>query len=265
MQSLKDKLSGQPAPTMQTGVQDDTQRTQNLLRTKLGKASTDSQTPRISNLQEQQAVSAATAGLDQMQVQGRLRAEQLQNQEDQVNTQFQEQSLDNKAKLAELDDAFTRRSEEILNELSRADKTLDSERKTAKLEQLGFMLRLQDKDYLANLEREGARARLENQINYKEQLARDIFNEDLDAFKDEIMFREFINAEQRDFDDYLNQMDINSAMKVAKSKLKNEKSKAMWSGGASMVMGALGGGGGGTAASSVGNSDDGLTEADSDF
>jgi hypothetical protein len=247
MDSLKSKLSGQPAPTMQTGVQDDTQRTQSLLRTKLGKATaSDSSTPRISNLQEQQSAVTADAGLQQNQLQGILRAEQVGQQEDQIKSAEAEQTLDNKSKLADMQNAFELRSNDILNELERA----------AKLEQLGFLLRLQDKDYLTNLERAGREARLNNELSFKEQMSKDIFAEDLDVFKDDLGFKEFINANQRDFEEMLHNMDLQSAEKLAKAKFKAEKTKAIWSGGASAITSGLGmrGNSGGGAAPTGGES-----------
>jgi hypothetical protein len=257
MDSLKSKLSGQPAPTINSGVQDDTQRTQSLLRTKLGKATTsDSSTPRISNLQEQQSAVTADAGLQQNQLQGILRAEQVGQQEDQIKSTEAEQTLDNKSKLADMQNAFELRSNDILNELERSDKTLTEERKAAKLEQLGFLLRLQDKDYLTNLERAGREARLNNELSFKEQMSKDIFAEDLDVFKDDLGFKEFINANQRDFEEMLHNMDLQSAEKLAKAKFKAEKTKAIWSGGASAITSGLGmrGNSGGGAAPTGGES-----------
>lgn len=227
--TLMDTIRGNlEQPGGQSQQADQTERTQSLLRAKLGKAGGIGTTPRISSIQEQQAQQQTRLGQQRQQTEGMLRGAELGQQERAIQVREQEQLADIGERRQDIEQRFNLQSSNILSELEREGRKLDDKRQTAKMEQLGFQLRLQDKAYLADLEREGRRARLDDSLSFKEQLAKDNFADMEELFRDKIDFRQLANMSDREFKEELARMDANYAMEMAHEAEKQQAKMAKW-------------------------------------
>ncbi|MCF1193253.1 hypothetical protein LRR18_16810, partial [Mangrovimonas sp. AS39] len=119
------------------------------------------------------------------------------------------------SQLEEYRSAFERQSDNLLRDFERDSRQLDDTRTQAKTEQLGFLLRLQDKQYIDQLQMEGEKARLNTNLGFKEAAFRSQLEDNMTLFRNDQMFKKFVNSSEREFRDQLSKMDINYAMQVA--------------------------------------------------
>jgi len=215
MDTIRQKLEApeQQAPT--GGAMDQTERAQGLLRAKLGKAGAPTTGPRLSNIQEQQAAQQTRLGQKRLATEGAVRGQEITQQAEAIEAREQESLADLVSQREDVQQRFELQSENITQDLERNFKQLDDQKKAAKLEQLGFTLRLQDKDYLTNLQREGERAQLQNSLDFKEQLARDNFADMEDLLRSDIAYKKIADMSDREFRDELAQMDLEYAREMA--------------------------------------------------
>ena len=118
----------------------------------------------------------------------------------------------------------------ILTEYSSGQRQLDLNKDKAKLEQLGFSMRLSNDKYLNDLEQRARVADLSNAVNFEEELTRSIFADEEELFRNDLDFRAMIAADQRTFQDEMAQMDINMALSMAEASNKALSEKQMWDG-----------------------------------
>lgn len=118
----------------------------------------------------------------------------------------------------------------ILTDYSSGQKQLDLTKDKAKLEQLGFSMRLSNDKYLNELENRARIADLSNAINFEEEMTRTIFADEEELYRNDLDFRAMIAADQRTFQDELAQMDINMALNLAEANNKALSEKQLWDG-----------------------------------
>jgi hypothetical protein len=118
----------------------------------------------------------------------------------------------------------------ILTDYSSGQRQLDLTKDKAKLEQLGFSMRLSNDKYLNELENRAKIAGLSNAISFEEELTRSIFADEEELFRNDLDFRAMIAADQRTFQDELAQMDINMALDMAGASNRALSEKQMWDG-----------------------------------
>ena len=221
---------GQPGQQLQQGGF--TQAAQNLLATKAtGKAvEPGAGQPATMNLGEQVAQQQAqTAQVEQ------AREAQLPNLIQEAEAQQTE--FEGAQSNLELDEKYNQAQTNLLNQANRlltsyetGQRQLDMTRKRADAEQLGFTLRLSNSKYLDNLNREARKNRLDNELKFKEALQRSIFDEELGMFQDNLDFRRMMNADERQFNDLLSQINIDFAMDMAKQDSAQANQEMMWRG-----------------------------------
>jgi hypothetical protein len=236
-QNLQAPSSGTPnaAPL---GI-NQTAQTQQLLQAKSGRAVADTGQPRISNIGEQLANRQAQLGQQQLQQQGQTAAANVQQEEEYRQAQESTQTAALDEQSLEQMDQYTRQNEAILDEYSQGQRQLDLNKDKAKLEQVGFMARLSNQQYIDNLQREGARARLDNDTNFRENLARSVFDDEQDMFKDDLTFRSMINADNRSFADQLQNIDVDYALKMAEAENQAANQRMMWTGVGNVTSGGI--------------------------
>jgi hypothetical protein len=180
-------------------------------------------------LQLQQVAQAEQQGQQQVQQQ----AEQVVKEEQLVQRDMTEQS-------ARFMDQLMNDQLGVLQQFSKGEKQLNLKKDKARLEQIGFTLRLNNDKYINKLQEEGFRARLDNEAVFEEELARSIFAEELDLFRDNLDFRAMMGASDRDFQEQVASMDLNSAIELANASAQSAASQQMWSGIGTMVSGGVG-------------------------
>ena len=238
LDNIKNQLQspqGQPG----AGEGGQTQSVRDLLRAKTGKVSTPESGPRQSALQEAVAEQQTKAGQQQLGLRGRLQAEQLGQQQadiaqrtQQEGAQFQEQM-----KAAQAD--FDRRSNSMLDQFEAGQKSLKSQQDVADLEQLGFDIRMQNDQYVNQLQDIGKRNRLDNQLEFKKQLAQNVFKDQQDLLTNQLAFDRIVSADDREFTQELANMDINYAMQVADSAAKAASQRQVMQGVGGIVSGGI--------------------------
>lgn len=214
----------------QLGATSETERASTLLRAKSGKATGPGATPRRTNVAEKLQVSEARAQLGKAQqdkaisdqFMGMREAEQEQR-EDLAGKEIeqQRQALDREA---------SRKTQALIGDLARHGQTMDTQRKNAKIEQLGFLMSLSDEKHINQLQDVAARRRLDNDAQFKLELQRDVFNGYTELFKDNLKFKSMMKADKREFDKQLAQLDFNTALEIMKANIKAANQQAIWTG-----------------------------------
>lgn len=214
--------NSQPAP-----IADQTKQTQNLLRAKLGKASsTGGGAPRLSNIGERVANQQTQLGMQQLGQQGQQQAQQQQQQQLGQQAQEQQQLAQIADKQKTMNQQFSQETENTLQEFSRGKLKLSDQKDASKMEQLGFNLRLQDQNYIDALQNDGAMKRLNNANDFKIEQAQSMFDNNETLVKMGLDSRAAANADDRVFDQALAQMDINKAITMFNDEQKAAKKAA---------------------------------------
>lgn len=230
MKTLFDTLKGQLNPGKQPGVTDQTAQTQSLLRAKLGKSTGSGAAPGISNIQEQQAVKQAQLQNDQQGAEAQIAGQQLEQQNLNQQAQEQESMFDLASKRADVVQNFNLTSDNLLKEFERDKSKLSNAQDAAKLEQLGFNLRLQDQSYLANLKQNAEKAQLKDMNKFKIQAAKAAMGDDMAIFKDDVAFRKLMDSSDRAFQTELSKMNLGFAMDLAKQEAKTTQQIGLYTG-----------------------------------
>lgn len=219
MASLLDTLrNNMTQPAQKQGVSDTTNLAATLQRAKSGKAVAPGMA--MSNLGEQAAVQATNAELGQAQQQGQLAAVGAEQQAENIASQGQQQITEVGQQRTGNQIQSRLQTNQLFNELESSGKELDLQKDRAKLEQLATNLALQDKKYVANLQQEGAKKRLNDKTAFADEVARTSLGNGLDIFKQQLGNKSIAGASNREFSKALAEMDINAAMEMAKQSAK---------------------------------------------
>lgn len=232
MQSPVGGQPGQAAGAPQIGAQasdiNQTSQIGSLLGAASGKAAAPSAAPSTSNLGEQIQQNQAALAQQAVQQQGQQAAQELGQAQRAQEQQFQQQGRQLTEQSLATQDEFTRQNEALLNSYQQGIKQLNLQKDKSRLEQLGFDLRLGNNQYIDNLQREGARARLDSKIAFSEALQRSIWDDEQDLFNDSLEFRSLMGSDQRAFTDKMAQMDLDFAMQVANAQAQEANQRQMW-------------------------------------
>jgi hypothetical protein len=243
LQKIQQSLAQKAQPTPATGILGQTQQIEELSRAASGKALTGGVGPSRSRQAEKQVASQVMQG--QRALQEQIQAEAI-GQAQQTKAFEEKAAFENKLLSQEkldMQDKFIVKQQEILSSFIRSGREFDLKKDKARAEQLGFMMRLNTDYYLTDLEDEASRAMLHDQMSFDEELARTMFNEELDLFNDNLDFRAMIAADEREFADELANWDIAMALQLAETQAKEASQQQMWQGiGSLMQVGASWGG-----------------------
>lgn len=209
IQQNRANLAGAPAQNT-----DQTQRLQDLLRAKSGRATGGGETA-TSNLGEQQAVQGTNAQLGQLAGQAQIQT-QAENQtaaNEAQQTAQQKQAIDQGRRFDTVQNRIQTQS--ILNDLGRNKGQVSLDKQRANLEQVAFNLSMQDKDYVDSLQDVGRRRRLDDEANFRNEMAENAFGSSLDLLKQKLGQGDVLQASDRDFQKTLSKMSIDDAKAIA--------------------------------------------------
>jgi hypothetical protein len=119
-----------------------------------------------------------------------------------------------------LDDMFTQYQFDVSE--------LEDRRDAAQLEQQAFLLAMQDKKYLEELDKIGKTRQLQNDIQFDQEMQRVIMGDSLDGLLKEIDFKAGRAADQRDFTRQLAEIDIDSAIALSKAAIRSNAERQKW-------------------------------------
>ena len=226
------------------GTTDETAAAERLLGAKAGKAAAigPGTGPARSAMGERAAVSQTQGKLDELRERGAMRAEQLRGTEMEMAQKEAQQVAASEQARQEFKDQAKREELAIFDELEASKKDLGSKQNIAKMEQLGFVLGLQDEQYVFDLQQQGQKQRLDDDLAFKEALQKSIYEDMHKLAQDDIKFKEMMNADGRDFDMKLAKMGMDDALKLAAMESDAANQQALFS-----ALGTLGGIGAGFA------------------
>lgn len=236
LDTLRNNFSNQLAT--KPVVEDETARARRLLAAKSGRAAGGT-TPTQSNLGEQAAVGAGQTEIQKLQPAVQMQkaglaagAEQAQTAQDQLTRESQQ-------KKQAQDLQMHLQTNQILGDLERSGLEVDNARQRAQLEQVGQSIALGNKQYIQKLQAEGARARLDNQIQFQEMLQKSILGDNLDLLKQKLGQDNLAQATQRDWNQILGGMDLGFALQVAQNAATQANIQAKWEGAGQAVEGGV--------------------------
>jgi hypothetical protein len=204
---------------------EETSRIQKLLRAKTGQAVAPSETG-ISNIAEQVAAGQTQAQISQLgqgmavqQAADTVEQAKLAQQE-----RLQRQEADQARKFQTVQTRM--QTNQILNDLSRERGSLDLDKNKAKLEQVGFLLAFQNKQYTDKLQDIGKRNRLDDQVAFNEALQQQSFGMELDLLKDKLGKNDILQASDREFQTAMSNLSIQEAQAIADMEMQYDQQVA---------------------------------------
>lgn len=226
--SFRDRFQSQLATPQP--LQNQTEQVQQLQSAKSGKAFGPTSAPRISNIQEQvanqQAQQAVQQNAQQMQLQGEQAELSSAQQEQEISSRFAQME----ESAAKQMDEFLTQSQNLVDQYTQGLRTLDLNKDKARLESIGLTARLANDKYVNALQQEAARARLDNELQFNEALARSIFGQEQDMFQENLTFRNMLSADNREFVEELSGIDLGFAMQMASDENRANAAQTMWTG-----------------------------------
>ena len=108
------------------------------------------------------------------------------------------------------------------------------------MEQLGQNLRLNNQKYVDNLQREGSRARLNDDIQFREQVAKSVLQDNKSLLEKQLGNRSILSASDREFSIAMARMGVQDAWQMFRNESNAQQSAAQWSTGASLINTGLG-------------------------
>lgn len=237
--NLLDAIRGNSLPQQQ-GVTDETSKLQRLLRAKSGR---DISGPDVgsSNLGEQQAVAQTNQTLTnqvapQIDLQRTAQEQQAQTQESEFNTQ--KQSIDQARSFNTLESKMKTNS--LLSDLERGKGQMDLAREKAATNQLAVNLRFQNTKYVDDLQREGAKNRLNNQLDFEQALTNSILGDNQQLLEKQLGGKSILSADNRDFNGAMARMGLDDAYAMFRSDVKSGKQRALYTGLGNVVTAGVG-------------------------
>ena len=185
-----------------------------LLRAKTGREITE-RGPAGTSLLEQQAAAQTRAGLSQLGQQQQLVAAQQAGQQAEITQRAQQQQVETAERFKATQDQADRESFNILSDFQRGQKQLTNAQDIADLERVGFNLRLKNEQYINALQTAGEKARLDNDKQFKEQVYKQMFQDQTSLLTDDLARRTLIEADDREFVQALQNIDLDYAMQIA--------------------------------------------------
>lgn len=216
MANLLDQIrqNRQQQLSQQAPVTDQTNKVQQLLRAKSGRAGLSSDAA-VSNVSEQAAVADTNAQLAAL-----APAANIQQQQEQIAAKGQEQQYQQQKQDIAQTNRFNTiennlKTNQLLNDLSRDRGQLGLEKDQARLEQAAFLLSMQDKQYTSQLEQIGRQRRLDDQAAFNDAMADVAFKDNLALVKQKLGTNNILAVNDRDFAKAMSNMSLDEAMQVA--------------------------------------------------
>jgi len=116
---------------------------------------------------------------------------------------------------ANLASEYETTTEDIFSQFAASTKELAFRKDAAELEQIGFTMALQNRQYVENINQIAQERRLTDAVSFAEETQRLILGEELLQYAEEIGFREIMDMSDRDFKDEMANINIEQALEMA--------------------------------------------------
>lgn len=208
--------AAQPEQTSVPEGVGDTAALSRLISAKSGKQ-TEPGGIRKSTIAEGQAIDLGQAQLAQQKAQEDLAQESISARESELDTQaVQQQKAFDTAK-EQQKQQIQLKTDAALNQYATGMREIKSRRDVARLEQIGFAIRLRNDQYVTKIKQIGDRNRLDNEAEFKKELAQKTFSDNEALYKNDLAFRAIMDADQREFEQELANMGLSFATEIAES------------------------------------------------
>ncbi len=246
MANLLDTIQANGQPQQQ-GEEDNTNKLASLLRAKSGRAAEGGAVGQ-SNLGEQQANVNTNAQLGQVAGQAAVQNVGQQAQQTAQTSDLQNQKV-NVAQTNKFNTVQNKlQTNQILQQYEQNKGTLSLAQDKAKADQLGFNLRMQNQQYVDNLTRVGNTARLNSDLGFKQEMAKQTFGDNESLLQTQLGDKSLLDASQQDFEKAMGAMTQDQAYEAFHNAMANEKDRAIYTGIAGVTTAGIG------AAAKAGNS-----------
>lgn len=179
---------------------------------------------------EMQVVDQVKRGQEELAKQNQI--QQLAFAQEAKNIQDEEQFKNKLLSEDELNarDKYLTTQERILSEYTTGQRQLDLNKDKAKLEQLGFNMRLSNDKYLSELQRQATMANLSDALAFEEEMYRTIFADEEELLRNDLDFRALMAADKRTFEEEVMRIDIDTAIAMANAENRAISQRQMWEG-----------------------------------
>lgn len=222
-------LGGQSTTGGGGGMGDQTLKARNLLAARSGKALSPS-APAISAVGEQAAVNETQQQMGQVQQAGQMASAGIAQQVAAQEQDFSNAQRELNTRKQQLEQQARQRSGAILSELEQNRTQLNLDRDRAKLEQLSSDLALQDRKYVDELTRTGEMKRLNNKLNFDNEMALAVMGDSTEVLKKYLGNQSVLGASDRDFRRAMGRMEIGDALRLARIESRTARTAGIMSG-----------------------------------
>jgi hypothetical protein len=239
MATLSDLLKQQTqAPQPAIGGQ--TEQASNILRTKLtGQADAGETAPRQTNIAEQQVAQQEQAQAKQMESQGQILGQQQRQQaaDQEQNYRIQAQQIAQQAEQKR--QTASLQTHQLMQENLQGLKRLQSDKDVAAYEQVATMSRLSNQRYIHSLTSAAAKAGIDRESNFKQNYYEQVFQDDMQIFKDDIEFKKMMDMDSRSFIRETADMDLDTALKMANMATQQANAQSFYQGIGGLISGGV--------------------------
>jgi hypothetical protein len=142
----------------------------------------------------------------------------------QIAQQRRQLTADYKQKENELISQVQRQSDQIFARVSEEYASLDVNRKVERLEQLSFLNNLADREYVAKMQIEGTKRRLDQESQWKQAAMYAAFEDQVDLLNEDINFKKLMEADDRTFKEMLAKIEPQAILESAIISYRSEQS-----------------------------------------
>lgn len=222
----------------QQAAEGQTEEVRQLQRTAAtGKAAQEQTGPKAANLVERVARQQVQQQEAQIDERDQLLAEQIETRAQTVAQQFDAAKMQQLEQVLNQKQQLQNQTTQLLNQFARERGKLDVAKKQAQFEQLGFELRMNNEEYVQKLQQNGARSRLENDANFKEELQRSVFANEMELFNSDLDFQRLMYAEGRELIQALHDLDVEHFRQMGRIETDATAGAAKYSAMSDMVSG----------------------------
>lgn len=157
--------------------------------------------------QQQLGETAQQAQLQGVQLGQAAQEQQQQQQAQAANVEFQRQQNRLQSRI---------QTESILRGLEQGRATLSEDKRQAGMEQIAANLRLQTDSYINQLQLEGARSRLQDDLAFDQAMKQQIASDNISLLQVKLSNQSLLDSNDRDFKKQLAQIDMDTAVQMAK-------------------------------------------------
>jgi len=237
-ETLQQNLGQQAQPVPGAGGQQ-TQTVADILRAKQGQVGGMGGGARASSLAATSAAQQTQTQGAQQAISGQLEGQQFQQQNVDEKRQYAIQAAQIESKRQSMVQQAQIKTDQIMQEAQQQGRQLTFDQDANKLEELGFNLRLQDKQYVSQLQIQGAKQRLNDANSFKMAMAQTQFGDNYDTLKNKLDFNKVMSDNENDFLSQMQNIDVNAALEMADNAAKQANQQALYQGIGGLVTGGV--------------------------